>query len=64
MEIAKGEIIDFSRLLLPNTQVLPASFTDTGEIYARLFDHRPFTTAEIQYCLHQFEVGHGKCNFY
>ncbi|XP_055686694.1 biogenesis of lysosome-related organelles complex 1 subunit 5 [Lutzomyia longipalpis] len=28
---------------------------DIGEIYSRIFDHRPFTSAEIQYFLREFE---------
>ncbi|XP_055714813.1 biogenesis of lysosome-related organelles complex 1 subunit 5, partial [Phlebotomus papatasi] len=28
---------------------------DIGEVYSRIFDHRPFTSAEIQYFVREFE---------
>ncbi|XP_059613474.1 biogenesis of lysosome-related organelles complex 1 subunit 5 [Phlebotomus argentipes] len=28
---------------------------DIGEVYSRIFDHRPFTSAEIQYFVKEFE---------
>lgn len=43
-------------LNFPNFLVFTSYFPDVGEIYARLFDHKPFTSAEIQYCLCEFEV--------
>lgn len=51
MEIAKGK-----KLFFLNHSSITKYFTDIGEIYARLFDHTPFTKAEIQYCYQEFEV--------
>lgn len=50
-EISKGISQSF-----PDSLVFTSLFPDIGEIYARLFDHTPFTSSEIQYCLREFEV--------
>lgn len=34
----------------------PFSFLEIGEIWSRLFDHRPFLNGEIKYMLKEFEV--------
>lgn len=33
-------------------------YSDSGDIYTRLFDHRPFLNGEIQHFIREFEVSH------
>lgn len=41
---------------IPNIYNFSSIFLDIGEVYSRIFDHRPFTSAEIQYFVREFEV--------
>jgi hypothetical protein len=49
---------NFNKFILNRTAlyITLSSFSDVGEIWTRLFDHRPFLSGEIKFFLKEFEV--------